>query len=138
MSDESTTGSTPQTVRYEMKMKIGVWACSSALDEGTAQDPQGGPLWLLPYLPQPSPQKALQDSQRRGTSLPPAHLLSIYVKVVTAACLLLGKSVTFKRTLGTLICWHGGKLHGSYQAGHGILFKAKHTMTLLSGLPPCQ
>jgi hypothetical protein len=44
-------------------------------------------MWLLSYLPQPSPQKALQDSQRRGTSLPPAHLLTIDLKDIAATCL---------------------------------------------------
>ena len=79
--------STPQAVRYEMKTNNGVWACSSAVGEGAAQDPQGGPLWLLPYLPQPSPQKALQDSQRRGTSLPLAHLLTVHLRDIAATCL---------------------------------------------------
>ena len=36
------------------------------MDEGAAQNPQGGPMWLLPYLLEPPSQKTLQNSPRRG------------------------------------------------------------------------
>ncbi len=79
-------------------------------------------MWLLSYLPQPSSQKALQDSQRRGTSLPPAHLLTIDLKDIAATCLLmLGENATFCRRLGM-----------------AFLFRIRHTMTLPAGLPPGQ
>lgn len=45
---------------------LSVHLCSPPLDEGAPQDPQGGPLRLLPHLPQPPPQEALQNPQRRG------------------------------------------------------------------------
>jgi len=58
-------------------------------------------MWLLPYLPQPSPQEALQDSQRRGTAV----LLTIHLKDIAATCLsdvVRGKRY-FQRRLGTLV-----------------------------------
>ena len=45
--------------------QVNVCLCSSpALDEGAAQNPQGGPMWLLPHVLESPSQKALQDPPR--------------------------------------------------------------------------
>lgn len=48
-------------------LEADVWTlrltCSAPLDERAAKDPKGGPLRLLPYLPQSSSKEALQDTQ---------------------------------------------------------------------------